>query len=73
MKDDGFPEPFARFNDTLRELAAERGLPLADAQRRIEAEWRAGTDISGWFYDSIHFLQIGHDRIFACICETLDI
>ncbi|WP_379214126.1 SGNH/GDSL hydrolase family protein [Paenibacillus sp. GCM10012303] len=73
MKDDGFPEPFARFNDTLRELAAERGLPLADAERWIEAEWREGTDISSWFYDSIHFLQIGHDRIFACICETLDI
>lgn len=71
VDDAAFPASFAQFNDTLRELAATRGIPLADAERAIEDEWRAGADISGWFYDAIHFTQEGHDRIFRCIRQTI--
>ncbi|TMV46877.1 SGNH/GDSL hydrolase family protein [Paenibacillus mesophilus] len=70
--DGAFPSSFDRFNDSLREFAAARALPLADAEREIEAEWRSGTDISGWFYDAIHFTQQGHDRIFGCIRRTIE-
>jgi lysophospholipase L1-like esterase len=53
VEDTAFPASFDRFNDTLRAFAAERVLPLADAEREIEAVWRSGTVISGWFYDAI--------------------
>lgn len=72
VADEAFPASFDRFNDTLRELAAAHGLPLADAERDIEAEWRSGTDIAGWFYDAIHFTQQGHDRIFKCMVRTIE-
>ncbi|MEF3306723.1 SGNH/GDSL hydrolase family protein [Paenibacillus sp. GYB003] len=71
VADAAFPATFDRFNDSLREFAAARGIPLADAEREIVAEWRSGTDISGWFFDAIHFTQQGHDRIFDCIRRTI--
>lgn len=71
LDDTAYPEPFVRYNDTLRSIAAERGLLLADAEEAIKAEWRSGTDISGWFYDSFHFTQDGHDRLFRSIRSTL--
>lgn len=72
VEDESFPASFDRFNETIRELASARGLTLADAEREIEAVWRAGADISGWFYDAIHFTQPGHDLIFRCVRNALN-
>ncbi|GAA3407654.1 SGNH/GDSL hydrolase family protein [Paenibacillus hodogayensis] len=72
LEDTAYPEPFARYNDTLRSIAAERGLLLADAEKDIQSVWRSGTDISGWFYDSFHFTQNGHDHLFRSIRSKLD-
>jgi lysophospholipase L1-like esterase len=72
IADEAFPATFEQFNETLRELAVSRRLPLVDAERAIEAEWRSGTDLSGWFYDAIHFTQQGHDLIYHCIKKTIE-
>ncbi|TNJ61881.1 SGNH/GDSL hydrolase family protein [Paenibacillus hemerocallicola] len=72
VADEAFPATFDQYSDTIRELTVSRNLPLADAEREIEAEWRSGTDISGWFFDAIHFTQQGHDRIFNCIRRTIE-
>lgn len=72
VADAAFPATFDGFNDSLREFAAARGLPLADAEREIKVEWRSGMDISGWFFDAIHFTQQGHDHIFDCIRRTIE-
>ncbi|WP_158560442.1 SGNH/GDSL hydrolase family protein [Paenibacillus contaminans] len=62
---------FNAYNDTIKAIAADRGLPLADAERIIWEEWHAGTDLSGWFYDAFHFKQEGHDRIHDAIARKL--
>ncbi|MBO9609753.1 MAG: SGNH/GDSL hydrolase family protein [Paenibacillaceae bacterium] len=62
---------YAEFTGALHGLAAAHDLPIADAAGDIEAQWRAGTDLSGWFWDSIHFKQEGHDMILRSIMKTL--
>lgn len=71
MLSEELPYRFAEYNDTLRSLAAELNLTFVDAERGIQEEWEAGTDISGWFYDAIHFTQEGHDSIYRLIAEAL--
>jgi lysophospholipase L1-like esterase len=72
-EDETYLAPFDSFNDTIRELASARNLTLADAERDIHAVWQAGEDISGWFYDAIHFTQPGHDLIFRCVKNALNV
>ncbi|RKN66057.1 SGNH/GDSL hydrolase family protein [Paenibacillus ginsengarvi] len=71
MQDSSFPHRFEEYNDTLRNLAAEHRVILADAERVIRRLWESGTEISGWFYDAIHFTQQGHDTIFQCLRDAL--
>lgn len=73
MQDSAFPHRFDEYNDTLRSLAAEHRVTLVDAERAIRNLWNNGTDISGWFYDSIHFMQQGHDTIFQRLRDGLSL
>lgn len=71
VDDREFPHPFAAYNETIRDIARERGLTLADAERAILADTEFVRSQGAWFLDAIHFLQPGHDRIFRCMRETL--
>ncbi|MBP1988851.1 SGNH/GDSL hydrolase family protein [Paenibacillus eucommiae] len=71
IQDQDFPHAFSDFTETLYQLADKHKLLVADAQRDIIDLWESGTDLSGWFYDAIHFTQKGHDRIFESLKRTL--
>lgn len=62
---------FEDFVAELHRLAATHCLLLADAAQEIIDSWKAGTDISSWFFDSIHFKQEGHNMIYNSLCRTL--
>lgn len=71
VEDAEFAYDFSEYTAVLHDLAEEHDLLLADAAKDIEYEWQSGTDISGWFYDAIHFKQEGHDMILNSIKQTL--
>lgn len=61
---------FAEISRALHELAARHKVELADVQQVIHHRWETGEDLSGWFYDDIHFLQQGHNVIFEQILAS---
>lgn len=64
---------YEEFLAEIHRLAASYNLLLADAAQEIVDLWQAGTDISEWFFDSIHFKQEGHDIIYKSLCRILQL
>lgn len=71
VDDRHFPHGFEAYNETLRDIASERGLLMADAERAIMADPGFVREGGTWFLDAYHLFQQGHDRIFQCIRDQL--